>query len=141
MDIFVLDFNPPKKIVNGLGSGLMKHSILEVGFGKEVSQTDVEGMNSVHKLVEEGTDGMIRNATTKLTLYVAMQVIFSFSRYQFSSKVFCVICRPKIYMLNISYPKAPTTTTTTEAPSTPVAENLGTLEFVNLNILSSISYI
>ena len=44
-----------------------------------------------------------------------------------------------MYILNISYQKAPTTTTTTEAPSTPVAENLGTLEFVNQNISSSIS--
>ena len=95
MDIFVLDFNPHKQIVNGLGSGLTRHSILEVGFGKEVSQTDVEGMNYVHRLAEEGTDGMIRNATTKLTLYVAMQVIFSFSRSQLSSKFLCVICRPK----------------------------------------------
>jgi hypothetical protein len=74
MGIFVLDFNPQTKTVNGLGLELTRHLILEIGFGKVVSRMDVEGMSSVHRLVREGTDGMIRNATTRHTLYVVMQL-------------------------------------------------------------------
>ena len=83
MGIFVSDFNPQTKTVNGPGLELTRHLTLEIGFGKVENRMDVEGMNSVHRLVEEGTDGMIRNATTKHTLYVVMQVIIIVTCSQF----------------------------------------------------------
>ena len=79
MGIFVLDFIPQTKTANGLGLVLRRHLILEVGFGKVANQMAVVGMNSVHKLVGERTDGMIQNVSTKRTLYVVMQVISSFT--------------------------------------------------------------
>ena len=97
MGIFVLDFNPQTKTVNGPGLELMRHLILETGFGKAVNRMDVEGMSFVHRLVEEGTDGMIRNATTKHTLYVVMQVIIIVTGSQFSFNMHAVHCSKKYF--------------------------------------------
>ena len=51
--------------VNGLGLELTRHLTQEIGFGKTMSQTVVEGTNCVLKLEEDRKNGMIQNATTR----------------------------------------------------------------------------